>query len=80
VARVEKDVFKDFNSCADGEFFGMFWVPDKAYAINSQLNFAVTRYYDNEKNEWVQKGIVINDGKILDPKYIFLLKKKVANA
>ena len=80
VARVEKDVFKDFNSCADGEIFGMFWVPEKAYAINSNLNFAVTRYYDNEKNEWVQKGIVINDGKILDPNYIFLLKKKVATA
>lgn len=80
VARVEKDVFKDFNSCADGEIFGMFWVPEKAYAINSNLNFAVTRYYDNEKNEWVQKGIVINDGKILDPAYIYLLKKKVATA
>lgn len=77
VARVEKDIFKDFDSCADGEYFGMFWVPEKAYSINSNLNFAVTRYYDNEKNEWVQKGIVINDGKILDPKYIFLLKKKV---
>lgn len=77
VARVEKDIFKDFNSCADGEYFGMFWVGEKAYAINSNLNFAVTRYYDNEKNEWVQKGIVINDGKILNPDYIFLLKKKV---
>lgn len=76
VARVEKDVFKDFASCAAGEFFGMFWVPEKAYAINSNLNFAVTRYYDNEKNEWVQKGIVINDGKVLDPNYIYLLKKK----
>lgn len=80
VTRVEKDVFKDFNSCADGEFFGMFWVGEKAYAINSNLNFAVTRYYDNEKNETVQKGLVINDGKILDPKYIYLLKKKVATA
>lgn len=76
VARVEKDIFKDFNSCAAGEYFGMFWVGEEAYAINSNLNFAVTRYYDNEKNEWVQKGIVINDGKILNPDYIFLLKKK----
>lgn len=76
VARVEKDIFKDFASCAAGEYFGMFWVGEEAYAINSNLNFAVTRYYDNEKNEWVQKGIVINDGKILNPDYIFLLKKK----
>lgn len=78
VNRVEKDIFKDFNSCADGEYFGMFWVGEKAYSINSNLNFAVTRYFDNEKNQWVQKGLVINDGKILDPKYIFLLRKKVA--
>lgn len=80
VVRVEKDIFKDFDSCADGEYFGMFSVLDKAYAINSNLNFAVTRYYDNDKNEWVEKGIVINDGKILDPNYIYLLKKKVATA
>lgn len=80
VVRVEKDIFKDFNSCTDGEYFGMFVALDKAYAINSNLNFAVTRYYDNEKNQWVEKGIVINDGKILDPKYIFLLKKGVATA
>lgn len=78
VNRVEKDIFKDFDSCAGGEYFGMFWVGEKAYAINSNMNFAVTRYYDNEKNQFVEKGIVINDGKILDPKYIFLFKKSVA--
>lgn len=77
VNRVEKDIFKDFDSCSVGEYFGMFWVGEKAYSINSNLNFAVTRYFDNEKNQWVQKGIVINDGKILDPKYIFLLRKSV---
>ena len=80
VNRVEKDIFKDFNSCTDGEYFGMFWVGEKAYSINSNMNFAVTRYFDNEKNQWVQKGLVINDGKILDPKYIFLLRKKVTTA
>jgi HK97 family phage major capsid protein len=80
VVRVEKDIFKDFDSCANGEYFGMFAALEKAYGINSNLNFAVTRYYDNEKNEWVEKGIVINDGKIIDPKYIFLLKKKVVSA
>lgn len=77
VNRVEKDIFKDFNSCGNGEYFGMFWVPARAYSINSNMNFAVTRYWDNEKNQWVQKGLVINDGKILDAKYIFLLRKKV---
>lgn len=75
VVFVEEDILKNFNDAAADEYFGMYWVPDKAYAINSNLQFSVTRYWDNEKNEWVTKGIVINDGKVLDPKYIYLLKK-----
>lgn len=77
VLRVEKDIFKDFNSATNGEYFGMFWVPEEAYAINTNLEFFVKRYFDEEKNEYVDKALVINDGKILDPKYIYLLKKKV---
>ena len=69
--------FKNFDEAATGEFFGMYWVPEKAYAINSNLEFATKRYFDEDKLEWVQRAIVINDGKILDPKYIFLLKKSV---
>lgn len=80
VLRVEKDLFKDFDSCANGEYFGMFWVPEKAYAVNENLQFALTRYFDNEKNQYVQKALVINDGKVLDPAYIYLFKKKVVTA
>lgn len=76
---VEEDIFPNFEDADAGEYFGMYWVPEKAYAINSNLEFAVRRYFDEEKNQYVDKGIVINDGKILDPKYIFLLKK-VANS
>lgn len=75
VHRVEKALFKDFNSCASGEYFGMYWVPQEAYAINSNLEFYVKRYFDEETNQWVDKALVINDGKVLDPKYIWLFKK-----
>lgn len=78
VNRTEKDIFKDFDSCADGEYFGMFWLPEEAYAINSNLEFTVMDYFDQELNQYVKKALVINDGKILDPKYIFLFKKKVS--
>ena len=77
VNRVEKDIFKDFDSCADGEYFGMFWNPEEAYAINSNMEFTVVDYFDQETNQFVKKALVINDGKVLDPKYIYLLKKKV---
>lgn len=77
VNRVEKDIFKDFDSCADGEYFGMFWNPEEAYAINSNMEFTVVDYFDQETNQFVKKALVINDGKVLDPKYIYLFKKKV---
>lgn len=80
VNRTEKDIFKDFDSCTDGEYFGMFWLPEEAYAINSNLEFTVMDYFDQELNQYVKKALVINDGKILDPKYIYLFKKSVPKA
>lgn len=77
VCFVEDDILKNFDDAVDGEYFGMYWVPNEAYAINTNLEFYVSRYFDNEKNEYVDKALVINDGKVLDPKYIYLLKKKV---
>lgn len=77
VNRVEKDIFKDFDSCTNGEYFGMFWNPEEAYAINSNMEFTVVDYFDQEKNQFVKKALVINDGKVLDPKYIYLFKKKI---
>ncbi|MCQ2308202.1 MAG: phage major capsid protein [Bacteroidales bacterium] len=77
VCFVEEDILKNFDDATNGQYFGMYWVPEEAYAINTNLEFYVKRYFDDEKNEWVDKALVINDGKVLDPKYIYLLKKKV---
>lgn len=81
VVFVEEDIFKTFDDISvavgstDSPYFGMLWVPYKAYAINTNDEFSVKRYYDEEKNEWVDKAIVINDGNVLDGGYIILLKK-----
>lgn len=72
---VENDTFKDFDEAKNGEYFGMYWVGKEAYAINSNMQFGVKKYWDYEKNEEVTQALVINDGKVLDPQYIFLLKK-----
>lgn len=68
----------NFNEGLTDEVFGFYWVPEKAYAINTNLEFATKRYFDDEKLEWVERAVVINDGKILDPKYLYILKKKVS--
>ena len=77
VLRTEQDLFKSFDLCQDGEYFGIFWVPEKAYGINSNMTFGYKRYFDEDKNKWITKGLVILDGKPLNTEYIYLLKKKV---
>lgn len=79
VAFVEDSLgIKNFNDAVDGEVFAFYWVPEKAYCINTNMQFTVRKYFDEELNEYVTKALVINDGKILDPKYLYILKKKVS--
>ena len=76
VVFVEDDIFKAFDDATAGtDFFGMYWVPEKAYAINTNLQFGYKKYFDEETNQYITKALVIVDGKVLDPKYIYLLKK-----
>lgn len=78
VVFVEDDILENFNDATNGQYFAMYWVPQKAYAINTNMEFSVVDYFDHETNQWVKKALVINDGKVLDPKYLYLLKKKVS--
>lgn len=68
---------ENFDDADDGEIFGLYWVGEKAYAINTNMEFAVKRYFDEEKLQYVDRAIVINDGKILNPDYLYFLRKKV---
>lgn len=77
VVLVEDDILENFNDAENNEYFGMYWVPESGYAINSNMQFTVRDYFDEETNQFVKKALVINDGKILDPKYIYLLKKSI---
>lgn len=79
VCLVEEGGFKSFDSAATGDFFGMYWVPEKAYAINTNMQFGYKKYFDEDTNQWVTKGLVIVDGKVLDGAYIYLFKKKVTS-
>lgn len=76
VTLVEPDIIKDFDTASTGDIIGIFWVPTD-YAINTNLQFGMKRYFDEDTNEWINKGLTIVDGKILDVSGCYLLKKKV---
>ena len=75
VTMVEPDIVGDFDTASAGDVVGVYWVPTD-YAINTNLTFGMKRYFDEEKNEWVNKGLTIVDGKILDPSGCYIIKKK----
>ena len=75
VTLVEPDIVADFETAASGDVVGLYWIPND-YAINTNLAFGMKRYFDEEKNEWVNKGLTIVDGKMLDVSGVYIIKKK----
>ena len=75
IALVEEDILPDFDTASSNDVIGIFWQPNE-YAINENFGFTMRRYYDEETNEWVDKAIVVVDGKILNPTGYYLIKKK----
>lgn len=74
ISLVEPDILPDFDSASAGDVIGIFWQPDE-YAINENFGFTMRRYFDEESNEWVDKALVVVDGKILNPTGYYLIKK-----
>ncbi|MBR6503052.1 MAG: phage major capsid protein [Clostridia bacterium] len=66
ISLVEPDIIADFDSAQAGDVIGIYWQPDE-YAINENFGFTMRRYFDEETNEWVDKALVVVDGKILNP-------------
>lgn len=75
VTLVEPDVLTDMGVANVGDVVGVFWTPND-YAINTNMQFGMKRWFDDDKNEWVTKALTIVDGKILDPSNCYLIKKK----
>lgn len=66
ISLVEPDIIADFDSAAQGDVIGIYWQPME-YAINENFGFTMRRYFDEETNEWVDKALVVVDGKVLNP-------------
>lgn len=75
ISLVEPDLITPFDEAADGEVIGIFWQPEE-YAINTNMEFGMRRWFDEDRNEWVNKMLTIVDGKVLNPKGIWIIKKK----
>ena len=75
IALVEPDILPDFDSASANDVIGIFWQPDE-YAINENFGFTMRRYFDEETNEWVDKALVVVDGKVLNPEGYYLITKK----
>ena len=75
IALVEPEILPDFDTAEDGEIIGIYWQPEE-YAINENFGFTMRRYFDEETNEFVDKALVVVDGKVLNPNGYWLIKKK----
>lgn len=75
ISLVEPDIIPDFDTASAGDVIGIFWNPED-YAINENFGFAMRRYFDEDTNEWVDKALVVVDGKVLNPNSFYLITKK----
>ena len=74
ISLVEEDILPDFDTANSGDVIGVYWQPEE-YAINENFGFTLRRYFDEESNEWVDKALVVVDGKVLNPTgYVKIIK------
>lgn len=74
ITLVEPDILPDFDSAQSGDVIGIFWQPEE-YAINTNMAFGMRRWFDEDRNEWVNKMLTVVDGKVLNPMGYWLIKK-----
>lgn len=74
IALVEPDILPDFGSASSSDVVGIFWQPEE-YAINENFGFMMRRYYDENRNKWINKALTVVDGKVLNPAGIYLITK-----
>lgn len=74
IALVEEDIIADFDTASQGDVIGIYWQPEE-YAINENFAFTMRRYFDEDTNEWVDKALVVVDGKVLNPTGFYKILK-----
>lgn len=74
VTEVEEDVLPSYDNASTGDVVAVF-VDLGDYAINSNMQMVMFRWLDHDTNQWVDKALLINDGKLLDAAGVIIIKK-----
>lgn len=74
VIEVEEDVIASYDSAEVGDVIAIYMRPTD-YCINSNMQMAMYRWFDHDTNQWVDKAILINDGKLIDAAGVLIIKK-----
>lgn len=74
VIQVEDDVITPYDDAATNEVVAIY-CNLKNYGFNSNMQMTMYRYLDHDTNEWVDKAILIADGKLIDPNGVVIIKK-----
>ena len=75
ISLVEPEIITDFDTAEAGDVIGIYWQPEE-YAINTNMAFGMKRWFDDDRNEWVNKMLTVVDGKVLNPRGFYIFKKK----
>src|SRR5690606_31598299 len=72
VILVEDDGIAPVDQAEEGDVIAVFCRLSD-YAFNSNLQLSMYRWLDHDTNQWVDKAILIGDGKILDPHGVLVI-------
>ncbi len=74
VLLVEDDIIAPYDDASVGDVVAIYCNLSN-YAINSNMQMVMYRYLDHDTNEYVDKAILIADGKLIDPNGVVIIKK-----
>lgn len=74
VIQVEDDIIANYDDAAVGDVVAVY-CNLKNYGLNSNMQMMMFRYLDHDTNEWIDKAILICDGKLIDPYGVVIVKK-----
>jgi HK97 family phage major capsid protein len=74
VIQVEDDVIVPYDVAVTGDVVAVY-VDLKNYGFNSNMQLTMFRYFDHDTNEWVDKAVLIAEGKLIDPNGVVIVKK-----